>query len=133
MGCCRQRKGISTSSPIEHPSRKLQPAATTSSGQSAAKDDAVRTTDRLVDRHSKAKPRMPAIENFTELRPVGVLEYDCTIIGALMPRMVARRRSKYIEQGCRLTVRAYARPSTRQPWQRSERQFNPDRQAQTVA
>ena len=59
--------------------------------------------------------------------------WSSTIIGALMPRMVARRRSKYIEQGCRLTVRAYARPSTRQPWQRNERQFNPDRQAQTVA
>jgi hypothetical protein len=34
-----------------------------------------------MDRHSKAKPRMPAIENFTELRPVGVLEFSCTMAG----------------------------------------------------
>ena len=62
-------------------------------------------------------------------RPVrgSVTGWSSTIIGALMPRMVARRRSKYIEQGCWLTVRAYARPSTRQPWQRNERQSNPDR------
>ena len=91
MGRCRQRKGISTSSPIEHPGRKLQPAAT-SSGQSAAEDDAVRTTDRLMDRHSKAKPRMPAIENFTELRPVGVLEFGCTTVSGRIYRWTRMRR-----------------------------------------
>jgi hypothetical protein len=77
MGRRRQRKAISTIGPVEHPGRKLQLTAT-SSGQSAAEDDAVRTTDRLMDRHSKAKPGMPAIENLTELRPVGVLESGCT-------------------------------------------------------
>jgi len=32
-----------------------------------------------MDRDSKTKPRMPAIENLKELRPVGVLESGCTM------------------------------------------------------
>lgn len=51
-----QRNAISTSSPVEHPGQKLQLAATPS-GQSAAEDDAVRTVDRLMDRHSDGQTR----------------------------------------------------------------------------
>ena len=50
-----------------------------------------------------------------------------------MPRIVARRPSGYIETGCRLAARACTRTSTRQRWQRSERDVKPGRQAQTVA
>src|SRR5262245_485194 len=52
MGRWRQRKGISTSSPIEHPGRKLQLAAA-SPRQSTAEDDAVR---------SAAPPHGPPLE-----------------------------------------------------------------------
>jgi len=61
--------------------------------QAAASDTAARLLDRLMDIDDAPRPRMPRIQNFAFLGPVGVLDLRCTIAAAVIPRSVISRPS----------------------------------------
>jgi hypothetical protein len=62
---------------VEHPGRNLKPTARVRTAQATAKNNAVRFVNRLVNGNPKSKPRMPRVQQFSNLSSVGVLKPYC--------------------------------------------------------
>ncbi|MGA8820179.1 MAG: hypothetical protein WB624_23060, partial [Xanthobacteraceae bacterium] len=64
---------------VEHPGRNFKPTISAQTAQAAAKYNAIRFVDRIVNADPKPVPRMPGIQDFAKLGSVGVLKPCCTM------------------------------------------------------
>src|SRR5262249_24582908 len=63
---------------VKHPGWDLKPTVCIRPAQFAAKNNAVRLADRLLNADPKTTPRMPSVQDFSKLGFVGVLKLCCT-------------------------------------------------------
>jgi hypothetical protein len=77
---------------VEHPGRNLKPMARVRTAQATAKNNAVRFVNRFVNGNPKSKPRMPRVQQFSNLSSVGVLKPYCTIPSGRTVRLAICRQ-----------------------------------------
>src|ERR1700751_5846424 len=91
----RSKSRRRTDGPVKHPSRNLHCAAGVRTAQRAAEHNLIRLADRLMNGDAMRKPRIPRIQDLTEYRLMGVLEYCCTTRSASTRAWVIARRGKF--------------------------------------
>jgi hypothetical protein len=77
---------------IEHPGRNLQPTIRSTARKAAAQRLPASLLDHLVNMNATSTPRMPRIEKFAFLGPVGVLPPCSTTAAARIHRLTGKPR-----------------------------------------
>src|SRR5215468_281370 len=85
---------------IEHPQRQFQPTTGRALIMATAGHGARHLVDHLMNLNGASCPRMPKIENFAALGPMGVASSRCTMASVPIRALTALRRTRLTSPSC---------------------------------
>src|SRR6516162_1279851 len=85
---------------IEHPQRQFQPTTGRALIMATAGHGARHLVDHLMNLNGASCPRMPKIENFALLGPMGVASWRCTMASVHIRALTALRRTRPTSPSC---------------------------------
>ena len=85
---------------IEHPQRQFQPTTGRALIMATAGHGARHLVDHLMNLNGASCPRMPKIENFALLGPMGVASSRCTMASVHIRALTVLRRTRLTSPSC---------------------------------